>query len=50
MKKTWENADVEELVIGATANGQEPNDDFDGDWVSINGLWYRPGNGGNSNN
>ena len=45
MKKAWENATVEELVIGATADGLEPSDDFDGDWVSINGKWYRPGNG-----
>lgn len=50
MKKVWENAEVEELVIGATANGQAPSDDFDGDWVSINGKWYRPGNAVPSNN
>lgn len=49
MKKTWENATVEELVIEATANGAAPSDDFDGDWTQINGLWYRPGNGKISN-
>ena len=43
MKKTWENATVEELVIGATASGATQSENHDGDWVSIDGTWYRPG-------
>lgn len=43
MKKTWTNAEVEELVISETANGKAPNDNFDDTWVQIDGLWYRPG-------
>ena len=50
MKKTWENAMVEELAIGATANGAAPSVNFDGEWVSINGHWYKPGDGKPSNN
>lgn len=45
MKKTWLNAEVEELAVEQTANGQAPNDNFDGDWVQIGGLYYRPGDG-----
>ena len=45
MKKTWNTPEVEELVITATANGLDKSNDFDGDWVQIDGLWYRPGNG-----
>lgn len=45
MKKTWLNAEVEELAVEMTANGQAPNDNFDGDWVQIGGLYYRPGDG-----
>ena len=45
MKKTWLNAEVEELVINRTENGQAPSDDFDGPWVQIGDQWYRPGNG-----
>lgn len=45
MKKTWTNAEVEELVITETANGLAPSDDFDDTWVEINGKYYRPGNG-----
>lgn len=43
MKKTWENAKLEELSIGATANGKQPSDNFDGEWVQIGDLWYKPG-------
>lgn len=45
MKKTWLNAEVEELVINSTENGNAPSDYFDDVWVEINGKWYRPGNG-----
>lgn len=45
MKKTWATPEVEELVITETANGQNPSENFDDTWVSINGLWYRPGDG-----
>ena len=49
MKKVWENATVEELEIGATANGEAPSDLFDDTWVQIDGKWYRPGNAIQSN-
>ena len=39
----------EELSINETANGLAPSEDFDGDWVQIDGKWYRPGNGNSSN-
>lgn len=45
MKKTWNTPELEELVMTATANGLDKSNDFDGDWVNINGLWYRPGDG-----
>ena len=45
MRKTWEAPVMEELQINATANGKAPSDKFDGVWVQIEGLWYRPGNG-----
>ncbi|MDO5291872.1 MAG: hypothetical protein Q4F05_03885 [bacterium] len=45
MKKTWTAPNMEELSIKDTANGLEPNKEFDADWVQINGLWYKPGNG-----
>ena len=48
MKKTWNTPEVEELVITATANGLAPSENFDGDWVNINGKWYIPGNKINS--
>lgn len=48
MKKTWLNAEVEELAVEMTENGLAPNDKFDGDWVQIGGLYYKPGNGGNT--
>ena len=50
MKKTWKDATIEELAIGATANGDAPSDNFDDTWVQINGKWYRPGNAIQSNN
>ena len=45
MKKTWTNAEVEELVITETANGLAQSNNFDDEWVQINGKWYRPGDG-----
>lgn len=47
MKKTWLNAEVEELAVELTANGQAPSNHFDGDWVQIDDKWYRPGDGAN---
>ena len=44
MKKTWLNAEVEELVIEKTANGDAPSEDYDGTWVQIGEDWYLPGN------
>lgn len=44
MLKEWKSAEIESLDVEETANGQAPSDDFDGDWVQINGNWYRPGN------
>lgn len=41
--KTWMTPEVEVLDIKATANGTLPNEEFDGDWVQINGKWYKPG-------
>ena len=49
MKKTWANAEVEELAINTTANGKKPNMNFDDEWVEIDGKWYLPGDGGESN-
>lgn len=43
--KKWNTPDMEVLELSATANGQAPSDYFDGDWVQIDGLWYKPGNG-----
>lgn len=48
MKKTWEVPAMEELNINATANGLAPSDNFDGEWVQINGLWYKPGDASTS--
>lgn len=48
MKKTWIAPEVEELVMTETANGLDKSEDFDGDWVNINGKWYRPGDGSSS--
>ena len=45
MKKNWMNAEVEELSLQMTENGQSPSDNFDDVWVQIGGKWYRPGNG-----
>lgn len=41
--KTWQKPVMEQLEISATANGQQPKEEFDGPWVSIDGNWYRPG-------
>ncbi|WP_155830590.1 hypothetical protein [Butyrivibrio sp. NC3005] len=41
----WHAPVMEELNINAPANGMAPDENFDGDWVEINGRWYRPGNG-----
>ncbi len=43
MKREWRAPEVEELNINMTQNGQEQSEDFDGDWVEIDGKWYRPG-------
>lgn len=44
MKKTWENAAIEELDIAKTANGKAPNDKFDADWQQMpDGTWWKPG-------
>ena len=43
--KEWNEAIIEELKIGETANGLAPNDNFDDTWVQVNSLWYRPGHG-----
>lgn len=48
--KEWNKPEIEELEINATANGQSASEDFDGDWVSINGKWYRPGSAEHSQN
>ena len=45
MKKNWMNAEVEELSLQMTENGQSPSDNFDDVWVQIGGKWYRPGDG-----
>ncbi|SEQ49345.1 hypothetical protein [Butyrivibrio sp. TB] len=47
--KKWNVPAMEELSINETANGLAPSEDFDGDWVQIDGKWYRPGNGNSSN-
>lgn len=46
--KTWMKPELEELEIKATANGLQPSEDFDSEWVQIDGKWYLPGNGGTS--
>ncbi|MCI5954941.1 MAG: hypothetical protein MRZ49_10295 [Lachnospiraceae bacterium] len=46
MKKEWNTPVVEALELSQTANGAAPNDNFDDTWVSIDGKWYRPGDGG----
>lgn len=43
MKKEWRAPEAEELRINMTENGDAISDDYDGDWVQINGQWYRPG-------
>lgn len=44
MKKTWINAEIEELDIQATAGGTLPNEDYDGPWQQLDdGKWWRPG-------
>ena len=48
MKKTWLNAEVEELAVEMTASGLTPVEKFDGDWGQIDGKYYKPGNGGNT--
>lgn len=41
MKKTWENAKVEELVIEATAHGGKTKADHDGTWQqNPDGTWW----------
>lgn len=51
MKKTWMNAEVEELSLEMTQNGMLPDDDFDGPWQQLSdGRWWRPGNGSTSTN
>lgn len=45
MMKKWNAPEMEELEINATANGQIPDENHDGDWVEIDGKWYRPGAG-----
>ncbi len=44
MKKTWVNAEVEELNIQETAGGTEPSYNFDGPWQQReDGSWWIPG-------
>ncbi len=43
MRKQWREPEVEELNINMTENGQDTSEEFDGDWVEIDGKWYRPG-------
>jgi len=43
MKKVWKTPIVKELNINATANGMLPSNEYDGLWVEIDGVWYRPG-------
>lgn len=43
--KKWNTPAVEELALNETANGAAPSDFFDGEWVEIDGKWYKPGNG-----
>ena len=51
MKKTWMNAEAEELSLEMTQNGLLPDDDFDGPWQQLSdGKWWRPGNGRTSTN
>ena len=40
MKKTWEDAKVEELVIEATAGGGNDTTRHDGTWIDRDGLPY----------
>ncbi len=44
MKKEWRAPELEELNLNMTANAQAESDDYDGDWVQIDGTWYLPGN------
>lgn len=41
--KKWNVPTIEELDVRATANGDVKSDDYDGDWVQIDGKWYVPG-------
>ena len=51
MKRTWMNAEAEELSLEMTQNGLLPDDDFDGPWQQLSdGKWWRPGNGSTSTN
>lgn len=43
MKKTWNNAEITELNIQATAGGGDPAVEGDGVWVQINGVNYEKG-------
>lgn len=47
MKREWRLPVLEEVMISKTANGAEPNFDFDGPWetITIDGkeYHYRPG-------
>ncbi|MBR6626503.1 MAG: hypothetical protein IKL04_00785 [Lachnospiraceae bacterium] len=43
--KKWNTPEMEVLEVSATANGKAPSENFDGEWVQIDGLWYRPGDG-----
>lgn len=41
MKKTWENAEVEELVIDETAHGGKDKANHDGLWQqNSDGTWW----------
>lgn len=41
MKKTWENAKIEELVIEATAHGGDTQSAHDGVWQqNADGTWW----------
>lgn len=55
MKKEWTTPALDEVFISDTANGQNPDHDYDGSWVEVTpGHFFRPGSGegsiGNGNN
>jgi hypothetical protein len=44
MKKEWNTPCMEELSINLTANGETPNQPFDGPWTEIApNQWWAPG-------